>query len=182
MRRASVGYKFGMKIGVIGSDSRAVAIAQLLLGGGHDVTIGDPRHVEAAERAAADLGGVRENPYHQAITREVLVFAFPRSDSDRIIASMGEPPTGVIVDARDGGPAVAHHGAELLAHKFDSHEVVRALILLPQPGANIPICGDDPDAKALVEEAFAACGCTTTDRGPLSNAAELEPPDASSAA
>ncbi len=87
-----------------------------------------------------------------------------------------------MIDALDGSPDAPHRGAELLARKLDSHEVVRALIVLPQAGANIPICGDDPAAKALVDDAFKACGCLTTDRGPLSNATELEPSGPSIAA
>ncbi|HEU5480336.1 MAG TPA: NAD(P)-binding domain-containing protein [Candidatus Tumulicola sp.] len=163
-----------MKIGIIGSDPRAIAIGRLLASGGHELTVGDVR-ADAAGRAAAHIGAPVETPYQQAMTRDVLVMAFPRSEADRVLAAMGASPHGVIVDAREGGPARPHHGAELLAHKLDSHEVVRALVVLPQQGANIPICGDDPEAKAVVNEVFTACGCLTADRGPLSNAAELEP-------
>ncbi len=171
-----------MKIGIVGSNERAMAIARLFLSGGHDVTIGDPRRVEDADRAAAAVGTTRENPYHQAMTRELLVFAFPRTDTDRVLAAIGETPTGVVLDARSGAPRKPHCGAELPAHKHDAHTIVRALILLPQAGAEIPICGDDPEAKAVVEEALRACGCTIADRGPLSNSPELEPPGASNAA
>ena len=69
----------------------------------------------------------------------------------------------------------AHSGAELLALKLDSHRVVRALITVVTEGANFPICGDDEEAKALVDEAFKACGCLTADRGPLTSSLELEP-------
>jgi predicted dinucleotide-binding enzyme len=64
----------------------------------------------------------------------------------------------------------------MLAHKLDSRRVVRALINMPQSGANVSICGDDPISKGLVDEALSACGCDTTDRGPLANATELEAP------
>jgi predicted dinucleotide-binding enzyme len=66
----------------------------------------------------------------------------------------------------------------MLAAKLDSHRVVRALINMPQSGANVPICGDDENAKALVDRALHESGCLTTDRGPLANAAELEVPAA----
>jgi predicted dinucleotide-binding enzyme len=169
-----------MKVGIIGSDHRAVAIGRLLVSGGHDVTFGDVRS-EASAAAAAPTGTQVESPYHQAMTRDLLIFAFARNDVDRAITALGARPRGVVVDAIDG-PSATHGGAELLAHKLDSHEVVRALIVLPQPGATIAIAGDDPDAKALVEAAFEACGCVTADRGPLANAAELEPGGVSIAA
>jgi predicted dinucleotide-binding enzyme len=65
-----------------------------------------------------------------------------------------------------------------LAAKLNSHTVVRALIVLAQPGANIPIAGDDAQAKVTVAQMFESCGCLTTDRGGLSNADELEAPRA----
>jgi predicted dinucleotide-binding enzyme len=61
-----------------------------------------------------------------------------------------------------------------LAQKLDTHKVVRALVNLPQSGSNVPIYGDDPLAKRLVVRALRYCGCVADDRGPLSNAIELE--------
>jgi predicted dinucleotide-binding enzyme len=169
-----------MNIGIVGSEDRAVALGRMLASCGHDVTISDPGEHEAAERAAAQAGGTPETPYNQAMTREIIFFMTPRASMDAIITCMGGATTqAVIVDAMTGtvaGPPSVHNGAELLARKLDSHRVVRALIVLAQPGANIPICGDDETAKALVNEAFEACGCLTADRGPLANAGELEPP------
>lgn len=171
-----------MKIGIIGSDERAAAIGRLFMDGGHDVTLGDARSMETAQQTAARIGVGVETPYKQAMTRELLVFAFPRSDVDRTLTALGDHPEGVVLDARDGGPARPHGGAELLAHKLDSHRVVRGLVLLPQKGAQVALCGDDPEAKAVVEDALKTSGCAATDRGPLSNAPELEPPSVSNAA
>lgn len=175
MRDAVAGYDLFMKIGIIGTNQRAAAIGRLFSAGGHEVTIGDGRSQDAAQRLAEELGVQAATPYRQGITSEMLVFAFPRQDADRTLTALGGNPDCVIVDAREGGPAKPHCGAELLAHKLDSHQVVRALMLLPQRGADVAICGDDPEAKAAVEEAFASCGCAVNDRGPLSNAVELEP-------
>lgn len=171
-----------MRIGIIGSNERAAAIGRLFMGGGHDVTLGDARSAEAAQQTAARIGAECETPYNQAMTCDLLVFAFPRPDVDRTLAALGAHPDGVVLDAREGAPAAPHRGAELLAHKLDSHRVVRGLVLLPQRGASVPICGDDPEAKALVEAAFQSSGCAADDRGPLSTAPELEAPSASQAA
>ena len=164
-----------MNIGIVGSDSRAIAIGRLLASGGHNVTFSDPRRQAAADRAAIEVGVESETPYNQAMTRELLVFACARDGVDAALTAIGSGVHGVVLDALDGSPDAPHHGAELLARKLDSHAVVRALIVLPQAGANIPICGDDDAAKSLVDEAFKACGCLTTDRGTLSRANELEP-------
>jgi predicted dinucleotide-binding enzyme len=164
-----------MKIAIVGSDQRAVAVGRLFASGGHDVTFGDASSKERADAAAAALGVRSESLYEQAMTRELLVFAFPRTDLDRTVAALGTiPHRVVVVDALAGAPPAPHRGAELLARKLNSHEVVRALMAVPLHGANVPICGDDPHAKSLVADALNACGCATADRGPLSNAPALE--------
>lgn len=167
-----------MKIGIIGSDDRAVAIGKLLTEGGHEVEFSHPSDREAAEQAASKTGAEADIPYKLASRMEMLIFAVPSNDIDAAIAAIGTLQTPqAIVEAGDSRPAEGDlTDAECLAKKLDSHLVVRALIVLPQAGANIPICGDDPNAKALVEQAFAACNCVVTDRGPLTNAAELYPP------
>ena len=172
-----------MKVAIVGSDPRAVALGRLFVSGGHDVTFGDASSKDRAEAAAAALGVRSESLYEQAMTRELLVFALPRTELDRAVAALGTiPDRVVVVDAMAGAPPAPHRGAELLARKLDSHEVVRALMAVPLQGANVPICGDDPEAKSLFAEALNACGCATADRGPLSNAPALEPQDASNAA
>ena len=90
---------------------------------------------------------------------------------------MGSGAEAVIVDAvEDERGNSSRSGAEMLARKLDSHRVVRALIHIPQSGSNVQICGDDENSKVLLDRALHACGCITTDRGGLSNAAELEAP------
>jgi predicted dinucleotide-binding enzyme len=164
-----------MNIGILGTNERAVAIGRLLASGGHDLTFSDVSDGTSAERAAGTIGAQAETPYHQAMTRDLIVFACDRTEVDPAIAAFGTGPNCIVVDALDGGPERSHRGAELLARKLDSHEVVRALIVLPQTGANVPICGDDPEAKKIVTEMLEACGCLTSDHGPLSKAPELEP-------
>jgi len=124
--------------------------------------------------------GEEETPYRQACTSDVVIFAMRNDQIEAALTAVGSGiESRAIVDATEGPPGSTRHTqAELLAHKLDSHRVVRALIALPQRGANILICGDDPAAKQLVEEAFEESGCVVTDRGPLANAGELEAPRA----
>jgi predicted dinucleotide-binding enzyme len=173
------GYWSPMRIGIVGSNDRAMAIGRLLRSGGHWVTFGDPSTRERAKRAAAMIGARHEIPYRQAMDSDLLVLAVPQHDVDRAVAAVGSRAGAVIVDAVEAERGNAlFSGAEMLAHKLDSHRVVRALISLPQSGANVPICGDDPESKSMVDRALHACGCVTTDRGPLSHASELEAPAA----
>jgi predicted dinucleotide-binding enzyme len=168
-----------MRIAIIGSDDRAKAIGKLLQSGGNDVTLSDPTDDRRAERVAAELGARHEIPYKQAMSSQVLVLAVPRRDVDRAVKAIGSNVEGVVVDAVSDEHGHGHHsGAEMLAHKLDSHQVVRALINMPQPGSNIPICGDDQNAKMIVDQLFQSCECFTTDRGTLAHAAEIEVPAA----
>jgi predicted dinucleotide-binding enzyme len=154
-----------MRIGVIGSDGRAAAIGRLLIAGGHEVS------------SQAGVGEAEE-PYRQGCTREILILAVPSDRIDKTLTALGSGiHAQAIVDATDGTPpSLRGSQAELLAHKLNSHRLVRALVTLPQAGASIVICGDDPNAKQLVQEAFQACKCVVKDRGPLSHAGELERP------
>jgi predicted dinucleotide-binding enzyme len=166
-----------MRIGIVGSDDRARAIGRLLHTGGHHVTFGDPASSERAERAAREVGSHAEPPYEQAMHSDLLFFAVPGDQVDRAVTAVGSTQHAVVVDAiSDGRPTRIRSGAEMLARKLDSHRVVRALIGAAMPGSNIPICGDDPSAKVLVNRALQSAGCLVTDRGPLSSAKELEAP------
>lgn len=164
-----------MKIGIIGSNDRAVAIGRLFLEGGHQVTFGDPNASERAEEVSSEFGTRNEPPYRQAMDCDVVVFAVPRAEIDAAVLALGSGARAVIVDAvEDERGNTLQSGAEMLARKLDTHRVVRALINLPQPKCTIPLCGDDPTSKRIVETAFEACDCVTSDLGPLSHAMELE--------
>jgi predicted dinucleotide-binding enzyme len=141
-----------MKIAVFGSDTRALAIGQLLLDAGYDVCDG-----------AADA------------VCEVLIFAGPREQRDDLLAQVGwVSARTVVVDAMEGVHSGSASGPVRLARKLGSRRVVRVAIALPRVGANVPYCGDDYEAKSIVGELFRNAGCTTTDRGPLANAAQIE--------
>jgi predicted dinucleotide-binding enzyme len=145
--------------------------------GGHRVTFADPTAKDRAKRVAETVGASHEIPYRQAMRSELLVLAVPRDHIDRAVMALGSGAEAVIVDAvQDERGSGSRSGAEMLAHKLDTHRVVRALIHIPQSGSNVQICGDDENSKVLVDRAFQACGCATTDRGPLSSAVELEAP------
>ncbi len=166
-----------MKIGIVGSNDRAMAIGRLLREGGHQVTFGDPGAEERARRAASLVGGADDTPYRQAMLSDLLVFAVPRQEVDRAVSAVGSGAGAVIVDAVEGERGNRSlSGAEMLAAKLDSHRVVRALINMPQSGCEVSICGDDPTSKDLVDRVLQSCGCATTDRGPLANAVQLEAP------
>jgi len=169
-----------MIIAVMGSDSRATAIGELLAAGGHQVWFADAADPAQAAHAAAHSNARCQIPYGAASIADVVIFATAREQADDYIRAIGRlAPQTIVVDAMEGGESGERSGAETLARKLDSHRVVRALVVLPQPGANVALSSDDPDAMTAVEEMFRSSGCITTDRGPLVNAKEIEPPSGS---
>jgi predicted dinucleotide-binding enzyme len=163
-----------MKIAVFGSDARAVAIGKLLADADYHVCFGDAAGVSRAETAARQAGGVADTPYNDALSCEMLIFAGSRAEIDTLLTATGcITPGAVVVDAMEG---IDGGGPELLAHKLDTHRVIRALIVAPQLNASIPYCGDDNDAMALFEEVFRTAGCLTAYRGPLAEADKITLP------
>lgn len=141
-----------MEIAVVGSDARAEAIASLLLTAGHEVS--------------------RTKTQSRSIRAPVVVLAGSRG------AQTPPTPVGphaVLVDAMDGRATLETERS--LADQYGTERIVRALMVLPQAGANVLCCSDDEEAMEVVAELLRSCGCVPTDRGRLSNLTELEPPD-----
>jgi predicted dinucleotide-binding enzyme len=144
-----------MKIGILGSDARALALGRLLVDADYDV-------------AFEDTGG-------NASFCDMLILAGARARMDDFVAHLNKiGERTIIVDAMEGTLPPGPDGSALLARALHTRRVVRALISLPQAGTSVLMCGDDADAKAKVGEMFRAAGCVTTDRGPLINAREIE--------
>jgi predicted dinucleotide-binding enzyme len=149
-----------MKIGIIGTSPRAERIERALREAGHELVVG--------------------SPYDQVRTSEVIVIAVPWDKVDKTVVQMGQLGDTVIVDAVDAteAPADDLSGAEQLARKLNSPHVVEAFGDDAKPGDAIPVCADDPQAKAVVMELIRSCGYEPTDAGPLAKAGPFEKADA----
>ncbi len=161
-------------IGILGSDERSVALAQILAATGARLSFADPSARERAESAAHALHAKTGTPYHIAAISDVLVFASDPSHVDALLARLGTIPHETIVLDATPATGARPERAVLLAHKIDSHRVVRALLPTPKPGAVVTLCGDDPEARAAVTELLRAGRMEVADRGGLAAAVELE--------
>jgi hypothetical protein len=142
-----------MNIVVFGQDSRARAVRDLLTTGGYSVA-------SALDSTAPGA----------------VVLAGSRYDYEKI-GGDGAGGSIVLIDATDG--RFDRSALEAAGARVGTQRLVRALLVLPQAGANVLLCADDREAMKLTQQIFAACGCVPTDRGPLKNAGELQPPDRS---
>jgi hypothetical protein len=142
-----------MNIVVFGQDARARAVRDLFATGGYSVA-----------------------PGFDSTAPEVVVLAGSRYDYEKI-GGDGAGASIVLIDATDG--RFDRSALEAAGARVGTQRLVRALLVLPQAGANVLLCADDREAMKLTQQVFAACGCVPTDRGPLKNADELQPPDRS---
>lgn len=143
-----------MKIGIIGTSPRAERIQRALSQNGHEL-----------------IGGT---PYDQVLNSEVVVMAVPWGSVDKTIVQMGRIGDTVVIDATEPTAQSDTSGAEQLARKLNSPHVVEVFGEDAEPGDAIPVCADDPQAKATVMELIRSCGYEATDAGPLANAGALE--------
>jgi hypothetical protein len=140
-----------MTIVVFGQDARANAARKLLISGGYTVT--------------SSFDGTPP---------DVVIFANGKYDLGLIDGVAGTAST-VLIDATDSHFDRAE--LEAAGERLGTQRLVRALLVLPQAGANVLLCADDRDAMQTTQTIFQKCGCVPTDRGPLRNADELQPPD-----
>jgi hypothetical protein len=142
-----------MNVVVFGQDARARAVRDLLATGGYSVA-------SAFDSTAPGA----------------VVLAGSRYDYEKI-GDHGDGASIVLIDATDG--RFDRSALEAAGDRVGTRRLVRALLVLPQAGANVLLCADDREAMKLTQQLFEACGCVPTDRGPLKNADELQPPDRS---
>jgi hypothetical protein len=142
-----------MTIIVFGQDARADAARKLMISGGYTVT----------------------SSFDES-TPDVVIFANGKYDLGLIDGVAGTSTT-VLIDATDSRFDRAE--LEAAGERLGTQRLVRALLVLPQAGANVLLCADDRNAMEITQTIFKKCGCVPTDRGPLNKAAELQPPDRS---
>jgi 8-hydroxy-5-deazaflavin:NADPH oxidoreductase len=181
-----------VRIGIIGAGRLGRALAQSLRGAGHDVMFGG---AVSAQEAAAALGVAAGSNREAAAFGEAVALAVPFPAIDAALETTG-PLDGVVlwscVNALKpdlSGLAVGFDtsAAEEVARRAPGARVVSAIPPFAEALANgdlnydnslsptVFICGDDDDAKALVEALVLDLGAHAVDAGPLATARLIEP-------
>jgi predicted dinucleotide-binding enzyme len=167
-----------MTIGIIGADDRAVAIAKMLRGCGHQVSFSDPIHEITPPSAANAVGGGdvwAATAARQAAECDALFIMVHWEDLEQALAALGPYRDGIVIDTtRPPDLGERTSGAELLARKLDNHHVVKAFVEPFGPGDVIQVASDDPQALAFVEDMIVCSGCFAENVGPLSSARHME--------
>lgn len=183
-----------MKIAVLGSGNMGRALGTRWAQLGHEVLFA-ARSADKAQAAAADAGAkARATGLQEAATQADVVFWSPRERDPRLVLSNPSVLDGKIVidvanrsmDAVHGGEAFPTPLAQALADQMPGAKVVKAFNNLAMEAfdiapdairtanAEVPIAGDDPDAKAVIGSLIEPLGFRVRDLGGLQNSLGLE--------
>ncbi len=185
-----------MKIGIIGSGNVGSALGSRWAKAGHEVVFGtrNPQGLDMQQLAAKASGKTSAASLADtARDNDVLLLATPWAATEQIIAGLGDLSGKILIDATNpllpdlSGLALGSttSAGEQVAGWARGAKVVKAFNTV---GANImadpsfqghkPVlfyCGDDPQAKQVVQKLISELVFEAVDAGPLKQARLLEP-------
>lgn len=180
-----------MRIGIIGAGNVGGTLGKLWAGAGHRVIFGvrDPQ----SEKVHALLSWIGPNARAGTIgdaaqSGEVVVLAVGWAALSEVLAQTGDIAGKVLIDCTNrlapSQPGSAPSAAEEVARLAPGARVVKAFNTLGAENlmdlrfdsqvASTFICGDDPEAKAVVKRLGEDLGFDVVDAGPLSAAEMIE--------
>jgi NADPH-dependent F420 reductase len=189
-----------MNVTIIGSGNMARGIGARLVSGGHNVTLMD-RQPDKARSSAEQIAASAKNgakvqgvAFGSPIKDEIVILAIPYGAAGEVIENLGAQLAGkTVVDITNPlnatyedlavapGTSAAEEIAKGLpadARVFKAFNTTFAKTLLSGEvdgkKLDVFIAGDDPDAKAKVEQLVNDGGLRAIDAGPLSRARQLE--------
>jgi 8-hydroxy-5-deazaflavin:NADPH oxidoreductase len=181
-----------MRIAIIGAGALGTAIARGLIESGHEIVFGGGA---SAHEAAARLGAAASSNAQAAAHADVVALAVPFSAIDAALAQTGSLDGAVLWSCVNAlkpdlsGLAVGFDtsAAEEVASRAPGARVVSGIPPFAEALANgdlaydgglapsVFICGDDDQAKAVVELLVLDLGAHPVDAGPLAAARLVEP-------
>jgi predicted dinucleotide-binding enzyme len=181
-----------MRIAIIGAGALGTAIAGDLIGAGHEIVFGGGA---SAHDAAARVGAIACSNADAAAFADVVALAVPFRAIDVALAQTGSLDGAVLWSCVNAlkpdlsGLAVGFDtsAAEEVARRAPGARVVSGIPPFAEALANgdlrydaglapsVFICGDDEQAKAVVEMLVLDLGAHPVDAGPLAAARLIEP-------
>lgn len=183
-----------MKIGIIGGGNVGTALAKRLVPAGHAVMLSFSRDAAALAQTAAAFGASVGTPEEAAQFGDVVALTVPWQAVPAALQQAGSLQDKVLWDCTNAllpdlsGLAIGTttSAGETVQQLATGARVVKAIPpfaeLLhsnePTVGgtpSTVFVCGDDDDAKRIVEPMLRALPATVVDAGPLQNARWVEP-------
>lgn len=185
-----------MRITVIGPGRIGGNAARLLARAGHEVSVSFSRDPARLAAVAAELGpGVAAAPVtpDSVASADVVVLSVPWSAIPEALAAAGPLAGKVVLDTTNqfgSGqmPAPGQTAAQFNAARMGGARYVKSLNTLTaafqataaqrRESARVVqwVCGDDPEAKAIVAGLLTDCGYVPVDLGATADAAPMEAP------
>jgi predicted dinucleotide-binding enzyme len=181
-----------MHVGIIGAGRIGGNVARRLTLAGHDVTVSFARDQAKLAAFAAEIGATVDQP-SGAAAAEVVVLSVPWGVIDTALAAAGPLAGRIVIDTTnqfgpggvlDLGRTAARHNADrmpgarytkcfnTLTAGFQAQAATRS------GDARVVqwICGDDPEAKAVVGQLVEDAGYVPVDLGGIDACAVMEAP------
>jgi predicted dinucleotide-binding enzyme len=184
-----------MKIAVIGAGRIGGNCARQAVKGGHEVMLSFARDRSSLEQLAAELGERASvgSPADAVAFGEVVIFAVPWDAIPEALAQAGDLTGKVVIDTTNqfGSGAMPEPGqtaAAFNARRMPGARYVKSFNTLTsgfqeqaadRQGAERVVqwvCGDDPDAKAIVAGLIEDMGYVPVDLGGTTTCAVMEAP------
>jgi predicted dinucleotide-binding enzyme len=185
-----------MNIGIIGSGNIGSTLARHLVSLGHEVSIGNSRGPQSLAAVSADTGATAVTAEQAARSRDLVIIAVPQAAVPQLPIEALRSSSAVVVDTgnyyptRDGAIVEIDNGltdsqwvATVLGRpviKAFNSIVASSLASGGLPAGTpgricLPVAGDDPESKTLVQEVVRAIGFDTIDGGSLANSWRQQP-------
>lgn len=189
-----------MNIGIIGAGRMGSALGKAWARAGHDIMYSFSRDGAKLDRLANETHGASAGtPFNTAVFADVLLLAVPLDALDlaldQIHSNAAKPVITTVspfradlqgTETRIAGPFEDVSAAEYISSRLPDAQVVEAFNLVfadllatgstwfGEERPTVPLCGDDDDAKAVVEQLIADAGLRPLDAGALDRARSLE--------
>jgi predicted dinucleotide-binding enzyme len=184
-----------MRIGVIGSGRIGGNCARQALKGGHEVMLSFSRERSKLERLASELGQRASvgSPAEAVAFGEIVILSVPWGAIPDALGQAGDLTGKVVIDTTNqfgSGPmpAPGQTAASFNAHRMPGARYVKSFNTLTSAfqeeaaardgDARVVqwVCGDDPQAKALVAALIEGMGYVPVDLGGTETCAVMEAP------
>jgi 8-hydroxy-5-deazaflavin:NADPH oxidoreductase len=182
-----------MKISVIGNGHIGAGLARAWVRAGHTVVFGS-RTPQKSELLAlcSCIGATARIVADAAVDADVVVLAVPYPALDDALLAMGDLDGKIVVDCTNAAERgmVLKYGhttsaAEELQKRLPKSRIVKSFNAQGAENLARPVygnarasnlyCGNDIEARSVVQQLIADVGFDPVDAGPLSNARYLEP-------
>jgi 8-hydroxy-5-deazaflavin:NADPH oxidoreductase len=180
-----------MRVAVVGAGRIGGNIARLLARAGHAVTVSFARDLDALQTLAQDIGASVAPPAEAVAEADVVVLSVPWSAIPEALEQAGSLDGKVVVDTTnqfgtgpmpaEGRTAAAFNAARMPGARYTKSfntltSGFQAQVAHRDPRAVQWLCGDDAEAKAIVERLIRDAGYEPVDIGGVDDAAVMEAP------